>query len=136
MISVADPGRPLQQPGGERHPLALYRTLHGARDRHGRWAGEPGSNILNAKFYEVQKYMTVSRHQYNPQIVLISKKFWDTLNDEEKRHPVRRPRGRDYQRKVSREPDAKAIDEIKKTGMEVTELSPEGRQKCAKPSSR
>ena len=48
----------------------------------------PAANILNAKFYEVQKYMTVTRHQYNPQIVLISKKFWDGLNDEEKAAPA------------------------------------------------
>lgn len=90
----------------------------------------PAANILNAKFYEVQKYMTVTRHQYNPQIVIISKKFWDGLNDEEKAVlQSAATEARDYQRKVSREADAKAIDEIKATGMEVTELSPEETQR-------
>lgn len=90
----------------------------------------PAANILNAKFYEVQKYMTVTRHQYNPQIVLISKKFWDTLNDEEKAViQSAATEARDYQRKVSREFDAKAIEDIKATGMEVSELSPEETQK-------
>ncbi|ARO33015.1 TRAP dicarboxylate transporter substrate-binding protein DctP subunit (plasmid) [Rhizobium sp. NXC14] len=90
----------------------------------------PAANIINAKFFEVQKYMTITRHQYNPQIVLISKKFWDSLNDEEKAvFQSAATEARDYQRKVSREKDANAIAEIKKTGMEVTELSPEETQK-------
>lgn len=90
----------------------------------------PAANILNAKFYEVQKYMTVTRHQYNPQIVLISKKFWDGLNDEEKAVlQAAATEARDYQRKVSRELDAKALEDIKATGMEVSELSPEETQK-------
>ncbi|MBB2833364.1 UNVERIFIED_ORG: tripartite ATP-independent transporter DctP family solute receptor [Rhizobium esperanzae] len=90
----------------------------------------PAANIINAKFFEVQKYMTITRHQYNPQIVLISKKFWDGLNDEEKAvFQSAATEARDYQRKVSREKDANAIAEIKKTGMEVAELSPEETQK-------
>ncbi|MGF6174414.1 TRAP transporter substrate-binding protein [Ensifer sp. 4252] len=90
----------------------------------------PAANILNAKFYEVQKYMTVTRHQYNPQIVLISKKFWDGLNDEEKAVlQASATEARDYQRQASREFDAKAIADIKATGMEVSELSPEETQK-------
>ncbi|MGK9050640.1 TRAP transporter substrate-binding protein [Neorhizobium petrolearium] len=90
----------------------------------------PFANIINAKFYEVQKYLTVTRHQYNPQIVLISKKFWDGLNDEEKAVlQSAAVEARDFQRKVSREADAKALEEIKSTGMQVTELSPEETQK-------
>lgn len=90
----------------------------------------PSANIINAKFYEVQKYMTLTRHQYNPQIVLVSKKFWDGLNDEEKTILQQAAvEARDFQRKVSREQDAAALEEIRKTGMEVSELSPEETQK-------
>lgn len=84
----------------------------------------PAANIINAKFYEVQKYMTLSRHQYNPQIVLISKKFWDKLNDEEKAVlQSAATEARDLQRKVSRDADAKAVAEIKEKGMQVDGLS-------------
>ncbi|WP_105400682.1 TRAP transporter substrate-binding protein [Neorhizobium sp. T7_12] len=90
----------------------------------------PFANIINAKFYEVQKYLTVTRHQYNPQIVLVSKKFWDGLNEEEKGIlQSAATEARDFQRKVSREADAKALDEIKKTGMQVTELNSAETQK-------
>ncbi|WP_105370155.1 TRAP transporter substrate-binding protein [Neorhizobium huautlense] len=90
----------------------------------------PAANIINAKFYEVQKYMTLTRHQYNPQIVLISKKFWDKLNDEEKAVlQSAATEARDFQRKVSREADAKAVAEIKEKGMQVDELSAAETQK-------
>lgn len=90
----------------------------------------PAANILNAKFYEVQKYMTLTRHQYNPQIVLVSKTFWDGLNDEEKAVlQSAATEARDFQRKVSREKDAAALEEIRKTGMEISELSPEETRK-------
>eukprot|EP00913_Durusdinium_trenchii_P004202 g3894.t1 len=90
----------------------------------------PYANILNAKFFEVQKYLTVTRHQYNPQIVLISKMFWDRLNQEEQQVLQQAAtEARDFQRKVSREADSKALEEIKATGMQVTTLSDQETQK-------
>ena len=44
----------------------------------------PFANILASKLYEVQKYVTVTNHVYNPQIVLVSGKLWGALNDEER----------------------------------------------------
>ena len=35
------------------------------------------------RFYEVTKYVTLSRHFYTPHMVLMSKKFWNTLTLEE-----------------------------------------------------
>ncbi|KQT85121.1 TRAP transporter substrate-binding protein [Aurantimonas sp. Leaf443] len=86
----------------------------------------PLSNIVNAKFTEVQKYLTLTGHQYNPQIVLISKAFWDKLDPEEQTLlQAAATEARDYQRKVSRDANAGFLDEIRKSGMEVVELSPE-----------
>ena len=45
----------------------------------------PVATIWGAKLHEVQKYMTLTNHQYNPQSVVISKKFWDTLSADEKK---------------------------------------------------
>jgi TRAP-type transport system periplasmic protein len=33
----------------------------------------------------VQKHIALTNHQYNPQSVVISKKFWDTLSADEKK---------------------------------------------------
>ncbi|RYE84550.1 MAG: TRAP transporter substrate-binding protein [Hyphomicrobiales bacterium] len=86
----------------------------------------PLSNIVNAKFTEVQKYLTLTGHQYNPQIVLVSKVFWDKLDPEEQALlQASATEARDYQRKVSRDANAGFLAEIKKTDMAVIELSPE-----------
>ena len=37
------------------------------------------SNIYTKKFYEVQKYMTLSNHGYLGYLVVMSKKFWNSL---------------------------------------------------------
>ena len=41
--------------------------------------------ILANKFCEVQKYMALTNHQYNPQSVIFSKKVWDTLSPAEQK---------------------------------------------------
>ena len=39
----------------------------------------PVSNIQNAKLYEVQKYLSLTGHTYDPNIYFINKKFFDSL---------------------------------------------------------
>lgn len=86
----------------------------------------PLANIVNAKFTEVQKYLTLTGHQYNPQIVIVSKTFWDKLDTEEQALlQTSATEARDYQRKVSRDANAGFLEEIKKSGMEVVELNPD-----------
>jgi len=78
------------------------------------------------KFYEVQKYLSLTRHQYNPLIVLISKKTWDQLNaDERKVVSEAAQETRIYQRKVSRDMEAKSVESLKKKGTLVNEVSPQ-----------
>ncbi len=85
----------------------------------------PYANIIAAKFYEVQKYLTNTRHIYNPQIVIISKKFWDTLNaDEQKLFKDAAVEAKTFQRKVNRDKDADFLKQIKELGMQVTDLAP------------
>jgi TRAP-type transport system periplasmic protein len=77
------------------------------------------------KFYEVQKYVTLTNHQYNPQSVIISKKFWDTLNGAEKKLlDDAADSAAAYQREQSRAQAASAVDNLKKNGMTVSEFSP------------
>lgn len=85
----------------------------------------PVSVILANKFAEVQKYLTLTHHQYNPQSVIISKKVWDTMSPPEKKiiQDAADEAGR-YQRQVSRDQAASTIDQLKKAGMQVTELAP------------
>jgi TRAP-type transport system periplasmic protein len=85
----------------------------------------PVSTINSAKFFEVQKYLTLTNHQYNPQSVVISKKFWDSLSaDEKKVVQDAANESAKYQREQSRTAAAGILENLKKNGMQVTELAP------------
>lgn len=85
----------------------------------------PAALILASRFNEVQKYLSLTRHNYNPQIVLISKTFWDTLNpDEQQLLGEVAQEVRLEQRRISREADIKAIAELRSSGMQVNDLPP------------
>jgi TRAP-type transport system periplasmic protein len=85
----------------------------------------PFNTILSSKFYEVQKYLTVTNHVYSPWIVLVSKKWWDGLSkDEQKILMDAALKSRDFERKDTRDEAAKALAELKTKGMSINELSP------------
>lgn len=84
----------------------------------------PFTVIEANKFNEVQKYLTGSRHIYNPQSMVISKKTWDRLNkDEQEMLLTAAKESQTFQRKVSRDAQEVALGNLKKT-MEYTELPP------------
>jgi tripartite ATP-independent transporter DctP family solute receptor len=85
----------------------------------------PVATIKGAKLYEVQKYMTITNHQYNPQSVVISKKFWDSLSADEKKVVADAAReSATYQREQARSAASGILEELKKAGMQVSELPP------------
>lgn len=81
--------------------------------------------IQASRFYEVQKYLTMTRHAYSPTPVLISKKVWDKLDPEEQTlMQTCAAEGRVKQIERSRAAVDEALVTLKEHGMEVTELSP------------
>ncbi len=85
----------------------------------------PISVIASNKFWEVQKHMAITNHQYNPQSVIMSKKVWDSLSaadrkiiDEAADEAAR------TQREQARAAVAANLDLLKKNGMQVTQFSP------------
>jgi len=84
----------------------------------------PFNTVVSSKFYEVQKYLTVTNHVYSPWIVTVSKKWWDTLSPAEKKVLQDAAiKSRDFERKDTREEAAKALADLKTKGMQVNELS-------------
>ncbi|SMF91045.1 tripartite ATP-independent transporter solute receptor, DctP family [Azospirillum oryzae] len=85
----------------------------------------PVTTIQSSKFYEVQKYLTISRHVYSPWIVLASKRWYDALSaDEKKILNEAAVASRDFERKDSREASAQSVAYLKEKGMQINELSP------------
>ncbi len=85
----------------------------------------PETVIAANKFFEVQKHIVISNHQYNPQSVLISKKFWDGLNAEQQKWIAQAAvDAAKYQRAQARGAVSSALDNLKKNGMQVSTFSP------------
>jgi TRAP-type transport system periplasmic protein len=81
--------------------------------------------IAANKFWEVQKHIALTNHQYNPQSVIFSKKVWDTLSAAEKKilddSADEAAKG---QREANRAAAAANLDLLKKNGMQVTTFPP------------
>ena len=102
-----------------------FPEVFGALEQKAIDGQENPISVINVnKFYEVQNHLVLSNHQYNPQSVLVSKKFWDKLDDGQKKIVADAAKeSAKYQRKVNRNQMAGALDSLKKNGMQVTELS-------------
>ena len=86
----------------------------------------PFVTIETSKFYEVQKYLSVTRHAYTPFPVLYSKVLWDKLSADEQR--VLRECafvGQKVQREANRTGNAKSLEALKAKGMLINELTPQ-----------
>ncbi len=108
-----------------------YPELYGALEQKAIDGGtQPVINMTNAKLYEVQKYFSLTGHMYNPQSVIFSKKLWDSYSaDERQILQSAADEAREYQRQISRERNAKGIEELKAKGMVINELSAAERAK-------
>ena len=85
----------------------------------------PYATAEASKFYEVQKYFSNTRHIYNSQMMMVSKKFWDQLSaDEKKILQDSSNEASAYQRKVSREMNDKSRQNLVKNGMLVNDIAP------------
>ncbi|MFN6407864.1 MAG: TRAP transporter substrate-binding protein [Limnohabitans sp.] len=85
----------------------------------------PVATINGAKLFEVQKHIALTGHQYNPQSVVMSKKFWDTLSAAEKKIVSdAAAESSKFQRAQARAQEASLLENLKKNGMLVTSLPP------------
>ena len=85
----------------------------------------PFVTINTSKFFEVQKYLSITRHAYTPFLVLYSKKMFDTLSPQEQA-ALREAaiEGQKVQRATIRAQDGKALADLKTKGMQVNEITP------------
>jgi tripartite ATP-independent transporter DctP family solute receptor len=97
----------------------LYNALEsGAFD-----AQEHPINVTwSSKFYEVQKYLTVSNHIYSPLIVTMNKAKFESLPANYQKIMLDSAReAAKYQRELNAQNAGKVVAELKKAGMQVTE---------------
>lgn len=82
----------------------------------------PINVTLSAKFYEVQKHLTVSNHVYSPLIVVMNKAKFDALPANLQTVMVDAAReAAKFQRETNAANAGKVVAELKKAGMQVVE---------------
>ena len=111
--------------GANAVPLPFSELFSALETRAVDGQENPFNTILSSKFFEVQKYLSVTNHVYSPWIVLVSKKWWDTLSKAEQKILLDAARAsREFERKDTREEAGKALADLKAKGMVINELTP------------
>ncbi len=85
----------------------------------------PEQTLDASKLYEVQKYFSGTRHIYNPQMLMVSKKLWNDLSDAEKAiFKEAAIQARDVQRQAARAMTEKSRKVLVEHGMALNEIDP------------
>lgn len=110
--------------GANAVPMAFTEVYSALETKTVDGQENPYLNIQNMKFYEVQKYLTLTKHSYSTNMLLVSRKVWDTLSPQEQ--TVLKDCGaqsRDAVRKANREKEDASLAFLKAQGMLVNEIA-------------
>jgi tripartite ATP-independent transporter DctP family solute receptor len=115
-----------QNMGANATPMAFGEVFTALETRAIDAQENPFVTIDTSKFYEVQDYLSVTRHAYTPFLILFSKPIWDTLTEDEQT-ALRDCAvvGRDAQREASRALSDESLARVTEAGMRVNEVSAE-----------
>ncbi|MEO5882724.1 MAG: TRAP transporter substrate-binding protein [Caldimonas sp.] len=88
----------------------------------------PIATIALMRFYEVQKYLTLSDHGFIAYVFMMNKPFYDKLPAETQKILVDAAReARDFQRDLIVKGEAEQLETFRKAAVEVSRLTPEER---------
>ena len=107
--------------GADVAPLA-FPQLYGAL-QSGQFDGQenPIATILASKFAQVQKYLTVSGHVYDPAVIVMSVDAFEELDEGAKEAVIAAAKlGAQASRAYAAEAQAKGVAALAQAGMEVT----------------
>ncbi|PLX79644.1 MAG: C4-dicarboxylate ABC transporter [Desulfuromonas sp.] len=91
-------------------------------------AENPLSNFFSKKFYEVQSDLTLSNHGYLGYMVVTNKIFWKKLSDQQREIVSGAiAEATEYGNKLAMEMDSRYLEDVKRAGTTVHELSAEQR---------
>jgi C4-dicarboxylate-binding protein DctP len=95
----------------------------------------PIATIANMRFFEVQKYLTLSDHGFIAYVFMINKPFLEKLPADQREVLVTSAReASKYQRELIQKAEAAHLETFKKAGVEIISLTPEQRSEFEKAS--
>lgn len=112
--------------GANAIPMAFQEVFAALETKAIDGQENPFVTIDTSKFYEVQRYLSVTRHAYTPFMVLYSKTLFDRLSaDEQKALMDCAAAGQKEQRNVSRALGEQSLANLQRQGMRINLISPE-----------
>jgi tripartite ATP-independent transporter DctP family solute receptor len=94
----------------------------------------PLAIIYTNKFYEAQKYLSLTHHFYGPAQVLISESTWGRLSPGMQEAVMNAAEeARDYERQLLKDKDAEYLANLKAEGMLINEVDRDAFVEAAKP---
>lgn len=114
--------------GANPSPMAMGEVFTALQQGTVDGQENPFATIYLEGFYEVQDYVTDTKHIYSPFVFLMGKKFYNSLTEEEQTivREAAVEAGK-YQREVIREESNTSLAGLKEKGMTYTELTDEAR---------
>lgn len=101
-------------------PMPFAEVYTGLETRTIDAQEHPINVVWSAKFFEVQKYLSLTHHAYSPLLVVINKAKFDGLSPEFQQALISSAQeAGNYQRKLVAEDQQKIIDGMKEAGVEV-----------------
>lgn len=109
---------------GHSHPIK-FSELYNALQR-GVVDGQENAlvNIYNAKFYEVQKYISLTGHKYEITPFLMAKNIWDTLSEQDQKIILSAADDATrYQRALSQQANDEARNKLIEKGVRIDKVN-------------
>lgn len=106
--------------GADVKPLA-FPQLYGAL-QSGQFDGQenPIATIQSSKFYQVQKFLTLTGHVYDPAIIFMSVDAFDALSADDKKSFIEAAKlAGEASRKFAAQAEEKGVAELSQAGMQV-----------------
>jgi TRAP-type C4-dicarboxylate transport system substrate-binding protein len=106
--------------GGIPTTIAYSEAYLGLRQGVADAAENPFTGIYDMKWYEVTKYLVITEHVWNNEILSVSKKAWETMSPAQQE--IFKDAGMEaakYKMTIQKELETQRLEDLKKLGMQV-----------------
>lgn len=109
--------------GADPTPMAFGELFTALQQKTVDGQENPLAQIETSKFYEVQKYLSMTGHFYAPAVLLISKAKFDSMPADVKEGLKKAAmEGQAFERGLIQKSDAELKEKLKQRGMNITEI--------------
>lgn len=109
--------------GGNATPMAWGEVFTAVQQKTVDGLEIPIPVIHQNKYYEVTRYLSLTRHTYSPLVVMISRQTWDKLpSDLQNAVEEAAAEAIQAERRINAENEASLLQDLKAKGMEVNEV--------------